>query len=156
MAGTIAYHHKLWWEPENAVDRREEQFSIERKSETTEAGKSSLIAIFGVYLSAVSVPAMANGGPVVWIAPSLHRVGMTDAAGTGTQVSLASARDGYQSFQIVVTGESSLSNVNLKVSDLEGPHGESNPRTTFTHYPEKNLNVTASSPNWGWSMSSAG
>lgn len=124
---------------------------MREKVKLSVVGKSSLIAVFGVYLSAVSVPAMASSGPAVWIAPSLNRVGITDPAGTGTQVSLASARDGYQSFQIVVTGESSLSNVNVKVSDLDGPHGESIPRTSFTLYREKYVHVTASSPNWGGS-----
>jgi hypothetical protein len=94
-------------------------------------GKTS-ISVFVLYFAAVSAPALAHSGPVVWIAPSLHRVGMTDPAGSGTEVNLASARNGYQSFQIVVTGASNalsnvtgasnaLSNVNVKVSDLEGP-----------------------------------
>jgi hypothetical protein len=58
---------------------------------------------------------MAHSNPVVvWTAPSLHRVGMSDPAGHGIEVSLSAARDEYQSFQIVVNGGStSLSNVNV-------------------------------------------
>jgi hypothetical protein len=77
---------------------------------------------------------------------------MTDPAGGATEVSLESARNGYQSFQIVVTGASNaLSNVNVKVSDLEGPHRASIPQNSFTLYREKYVHVTASSPNWGGS-----
>jgi hypothetical protein len=114
-------------------------------------GKTS-ISVFVLYFAAVSAPALAHSGPVVWIAPSLHRVGMTDPAGSGTEVNLASARSGYQSFQIVVTGASNaLSNVNVKVSDLEGPRGALIPQNSFTLYREKYVHVTASSPNWGGS-----
>jgi Domain of unknown function (DUF4091) len=89
---------------------------------------------------------------MVWIAPSLHRVGMTDAPGGGAQVNLSAARNEYESFQIVVNGASSgLSNVNVKVSDLEGPGGKVIPRTNFTLYREKYVYVNKSSPNWGGS-----
>ena len=94
---------------------------------------------------------MAHSNPVVvWTAPSLHRVGMSDPAGHGTEVSLSAARDEYQSFQIVVNGAStSLSNVNVNISNLEGPNGEVIPRTSFTLYREKYVYVSSSSPNWG-------
>jgi hypothetical protein len=93
---------------------------------------------------------MAHSSPVVWTVPSLHRVGMSDAAGSGEKVSLSSARDGYESFQIVVNGASNgLSNVDVKISDLEGPGGQVIPRTNFTLYREKYVYVSSSSPNWG-------
>jgi hypothetical protein len=92
---------------------------------------------------------MANSSLAVWIAPSLHRVGMAEPAGSGAQVSLSGARNGYQSFQIVVSGaSSSLSNVNVRVSDLEGPIGEKIPQTSFSLYREKYVYVSSSSPNW--------
>ena len=50
---------------------------------------------------------------------------MSDAPGSGTEIALSAARDEYQSFQIVVSGASEgLSNVNVKISDLQGPGGE--------------------------------
>ena len=109
----------------------------------------NLIPLFLVF-SSFAVVAMAHTSPVVWTAPSLHRVGMSDAAGAGTEVNLSAARAEYQSFQIVANGASNgLSNVNVKISDLEGPGREVIPRTSFTLYREKYVYVSASSPNWG-------
>jgi len=45
---------------------------------------------------ASSTPALAETGPVVWTAPSLHRVGMSEAAGSNTQVNLTAARGEYE------------------------------------------------------------
>jgi len=84
-----------------------------------------------------------------WIAPSLHRVGMTDAKGGDAQANLWAARGEYESFQIVVNGgDKGLSHVNVTISDLEGPSGHMIPRTSFTLYREKYVHVTSSSPNW--------
>lgn len=102
--------------------------------------------------AALSTLAMAQGGPVVWTAPSLHRVGMLDAPNGGKQATLFAARNEYESFQIVVNGASSgLTNVNVKVSDLEGPNGQVIPRTSFTLFREKYVYVNKPSPNWGGS-----
>lgn len=77
---------------------------------------------------------------------------MSDAAGGGIKASLSAARDEYESFQIIVNGGSSgLSNVNVKVSDLEGPGGHMIPQTSFTLYREKYVYVNKSSPNSGGS-----
>src|SRR5690349_24855963 len=61
---------------------------------------------FLLYSAALSTLAIADSNPIVWIAPSLHRVGMSDAAGAITRVNLAAARNEYESFQIVVNGVS--------------------------------------------------
>ena len=91
----------------------------------------------------------AEGNLTTWIAPSLHRVGMSDAAGSGTQVKLWAARGEYQSFQIVVNGGAKgLGRVNVTISDLEGPGGRMISRTNFTLYREKYVYVSSSSPNW--------
>jgi hypothetical protein len=75
---------------------------------------------------------------------------MSDAPGGDKQASLAAARGEYESFQIVANGASSgLSNVNVTVSDLEGPGGELISKNSFTLYREKYVHVTSSSPNWG-------
>jgi Domain of unknown function (DUF4091) len=109
----------------------------------------NLVPLFLAY-SVFAVVAMAHSGPVVWTAPSLHRVGMSDAAGSGTEINLSAARNEDQSFQIVTNGASNgLTNVNVKISDLEGPNKQLIPRTSFTLYREKYVYVSASSPNWG-------
>jgi len=87
--------------------------------------------------------------PAVWVAPSLHRVGMTESAGSATQANLWAARGEYESFQIVVNGAGAgLTNVNVKVSDLTGPDGDVIPKSAFTLYREKYVQVKGSSPNW--------
>jgi len=112
--------------------------------------RKHLVPAVLVYAATFAALAIAHGGPVVWTAPSLHRVGMSDPAGNGAKVSLSAARDEYQSFQIVVNGASQgLKNVDVKISDLVGPVGEVIPRTSFTLYREKYVYVSSSSPNWG-------
>ncbi|HLH42326.1 MAG TPA: glycoside hydrolase domain-containing protein [Bryobacteraceae bacterium] len=89
------------------------------------------------------------GHPSVWVAPSLHRVGMTESAGSATQANLWAARGEYESFQIVVSGAAAgLSGVNVRVSDLTGPDGETIPKSAFSLYREKYVQVKGSSPNW--------
>jgi hypothetical protein len=74
---------------------------------------------------------------------------MTDPAGSATDVNLAAARGEYESFQIVVNGASQgAGNVNVTISDLKGPGGQVIPRTDFTLYREKYMQVSSSSPNW--------
>ncbi len=100
------------------------------------------LASFGLRAAAVNTPG-------VWIAPSLHRVGMTEQAGSETQVKLWAARGEYESFQIVASGGAQgLTGVNVTVSDLQGADGQVIPHTAFTLYREKYVHVTASSPNW--------
>ena len=112
------------------------------------SGKTLFSAVL-VSSAAFSTMAMAEGSPVVWVAPSLHRVGMSDAAGSGTQANLSAARGEYESFQIVTNGASNgLRGVNVTVSDLKGPDGQVIPHTSFTLYREKYVHVTSSSPNW--------
>ncbi len=108
-----------------------------------------LSPVLALCLAAASSLAHAENGPSVWIAPSLHRVGMNDAAGADTQANLWAARGEYESFQIVATGGSQgLSNVNVTVSDLHGPDGQAIPHTAFTLFREKYMRVNSSSPNW--------
>src|ERR1700756_5639019 len=94
--------------------------------------RTNLFAAVLVFSASFAALATTHNGPVVvWTAPSLHRVGMSDPAGNGANVSLSAARDEYQSFQIVVNGASQgLNNVDVKISDLVGPVGEVIPRTS--------------------------
>jgi len=110
-------------------------------------GRKSFPAI--LICSTLSTLALAQSKPVVWIAPSLHRVGMSDAAGSTQQASISAARGEYESFQIIVSGGSNgLANVNVTVSDLEGPDGQVIPRRSLTLYREKYVYVNKPSPNW--------
>jgi hypothetical protein len=78
----------------------------------------------------------------------MHRVGMTDAVGGSSEVKLSAARGEYESFQIVTNGAAKgLGNVNVTISDLQGPNGQVIPKTSFTLYREKYQHVTSSSPN---------
>ena len=112
------------------------------------SGKTLLPALLGVS-AWFGTSAQASASPAVWVAPSLHRVGMSDAAGKGSYATLAAARGEYESFQIVANGGAQgIRNVNVTVSDLKGPDGNMIPRSNFTLYREKYVQVTSSSPNW--------
>ena len=114
----------------------------------TLSGKS-VFPLFLVFSAAFSTLQAAKASLVVWTASSLHRVGMSEAADSSTEVSLSAARGEYESFQIIASGTSqSLGNVNVTVSDLKGPAGQMIPRTNFTLYREKYMHVNSSSPNW--------
>ena len=60
----------------------------------------------------------AQEGPVVWVIPSLERVGLSDPAGNVTLAPLWAARGEYESFQIVVRAPENhrLTNVNVAAS----------------------------------------
>src|SRR5689334_10803362 len=107
----------------------------------------SFVVVLGSAIS--SAFAAAQNSPVVWIAPSLHRVGMSDVPGEGTEAVLSAARGEYESFQIVVSGAAQgARNVNVTISDLQGPGGRVIPRANFTLYREKYVYVSSASPNW--------
>jgi hypothetical protein len=111
-----------------------------------------LPAIFIALAVLVLLPvAFAQSGPVVWVVPSMQRIGPDAAAGSGTQAQLYAGRGEYESFQVVVRAPSSnaLSNVNVTVTDLTGPGGQVIPRQNLSLFRENYVNVTVSSPNWG-------
>ena len=109
----------------------------------------ALFPAFIAFSTAFSALAMAESSPLVWTAPSMHRVGMSEAAGNTSEVNLTAARGEYESFQIVANGAGKgLGNVNVTVSDLRGPGGQVIPKTNFTLYREKYMHVTSASPNW--------
>lgn len=106
-------------------------------------------ALFPVVLACSAALSVAQASPAVWTAPSMHRVGMSEAAGSDAEVNISAARGEYESFQIVTNGANKgLGNVNVTVSDLQGPAGQTIPKTNFTLYREKYMRVTSSSPNW--------
>jgi Domain of unknown function (DUF4091)/Immunoglobulin I-set domain len=84
-----------------------------------------------------------------WVAPSLNRVGQTDAPGSASSISLSSARGETVDTQVVLQGPSSgLSNVNLTASALTGPGGATIPASSITLYREYYLSVTGTA-NYG-------
>src|SRR5579863_8468220 len=101
------------------------------------------------FLVGLQALASAQAGPVIWVVPSLQRVGLTDAAGSGTLAQISGARGEYQSFQIVVRAPSGgLTNVDVSVTDLTGSAGTI-PKSNLALFREQYVYVNASSPNWG-------
>ena len=81
----------------------------------------------------------------VWIAPSLVRVGPTDAPGTTSYINLSSARGETVDTQIIVTAfAGGLTNVNLSASALTGPGAASIPASNFVLYREYYVTVQGS------------
>ena len=102
-----------------------------------------------IIVCVVLFASLSAAQPSVWVASSLRRIGISDAAGSGTQVTLSAAKGGTESFQIGVHGNSALSNVNVTISDLSGPGII--PKSSFTLYREKYVYVSSASPDWGGS-----
>jgi Domain of unknown function (DUF4091) len=120
----------------------------ERYSNLYLISKTGFVALCGGALAFLANAAQPNA-PLVWIAPSLHRVGMSDSPGSVTKAQFSAARGEYESFQIIASGGTAgLKNVNVTVSALEGPGGAVIAPASFTLYREKYQRVTSSSPNW--------
>ena len=121
-----------------------------KPSKTTRTGRRTS-AVMLCALTCTSI-ALAQSGPIVWVAPSLTRVGQSDPAGTGTQAQLEAARGEYESYQVIVRAPAGgLSNVNFTVSDLSGPGGATISKSNVTLYREHYVNVTSNSPAWSGS-----
>ncbi len=81
----------------------------------------------------------------VWVAPSLVRVGPTDAPGTTSSINLSSARGETVDTQIIVTAfAGGLTNVNLSASALIGLGGATIPASNFVFYREYYVTVQGS------------
>ena len=110
--------------------------------------KSLAVCFLSLLLQAT---ASAQSSPMVWVVPSLQRVGPSDAAGSGTLAQLSAAKGEYESFQIIVRAPASgLTNVNVSVTDLTGPAGTI-AKSNLALFREQYVYVNASSPNWGGS-----
>src|SRR6266478_6981184 len=81
----------------------------------------------------------------VWVAPSLVRVGPTDAPGTPSPLYLSGARGETVDAQIIVTAfAGGLTNVNISASALTGPGGAAIPASNFVLYREYYVTVQGS------------
>jgi hypothetical protein len=82
--------------------------------------------------------------PLAWIAPSTSRIGLNDAPSSLLNADIAAARGEYEGFQIGIRGGGAapLQNVDVKVSDLIGPHNAKISQSDLTLYREHFVEVT--------------
>ena len=59
----------------------------------------------------------------VWTLARAERVLREDPAGSGTAVSLAAARNEWESFQVLLRSDQPMAGVTLEPGDLKGPKG---------------------------------
>ncbi|HVV45445.1 MAG TPA: hypothetical protein VHC72_09570, partial [Bryobacteraceae bacterium] len=84
------------------------------------------------------LPAAAFSQPRVWTTGSMVRVGVNDAPGNDSFITLYAGRNESESFQIIVNAPiGGLGNVNVTVSNLTGPGGAVIPSTAFSLFREK-------------------
>jgi hypothetical protein len=83
--------------------------------------------------------------PIVWVVPStLLRVGLTDAAGSGTTATIYGGQGEYVAFQVAVQAPSGgLTNVTLSATSLTGPGGATIPSSSLILYRESYMTITA-------------
>lgn len=125
------------------------QSIFQRRNYIRTQRRQAILFLSLVALVVGTVPARALAGPLVWVAPSLERVGREQAAGIITGAEIWAARGEYESFQIVVRAPASgLTGVNATVSNLTGPAGGVIPSTNVTLYREHYVHVNRSSPDW--------
>lgn len=86
--------------------------------------------------------------PIVWVAPSLERIGQNDRPASKTAIELHAARGEYESFQIGISAaKTPLNNVNVLISNLSGPNNRVISKSNFTLYREHYVYVRNPSPN---------
>ena len=88
-----------------------------------------------------------SAGPDIWLEDGLTRVFKNDPVKTTNSITLYSAKNEYESFQIVVKAPAGngLANVNVTVSNLIGPNGTVISMDNLFLYREHYLNVTQGS-----------
>ncbi len=102
-------------------------------------------------LSGTGVQPTTSAFPV-WVSPSLVRVGMSDAPGTTSSISLSSARGETVDTQVIVQGPSGgLTNVNVSASAFTGPGGATIPAASATLFREYYLTVSGTASYGGGS-----
>jgi hypothetical protein len=108
-----------------------------------------LIFIALVCLNIWQVPKATSAiSPVLYIAPSLKRIGQTDKITSRSSVNISAAKGEYESFQLVIQAPTSgLTNVNVSVSDLLASNSQKITKNNITLYREYYVYVSHSSPN---------
>ncbi len=102
------------------------------------------VAVLAVSMFARSEPS-SHTALNLWSADPLHRVGLSDAVGGGSDVHIYCARNEWEAIQVVVSARGSgLTNVTMTMSPLIGPNGATIDRVDM--YREHYVEVTTSTP----------
>lgn len=115
------------------------------------AGKVPMLVAAALVLVVIVIKANKSSASAfpVWVAPSLIRVGKTEAPGTISSIDVSGARGEIVDAQIIVHAPpSGLTNVNVSASDLTAPGGETIPASNITLYREYYVTVTGTA-NYG-------
>ncbi len=98
-----------------------------------------LLGLSAVLLLVWSLPGLA--APIVWVEPSLARVGPDAPAGSQSGIELHAARGEYESFQMIVRGPAGgLTDVNVAAPDVQG--------VEFTLYREHYVYLARGTADW--------
>jgi hypothetical protein len=103
-----------------------------------------------ISLSGVGVT-QASSAFTAWVAPSLVRVGPTDAPGAASSIGLSGARGETVDTQVILRGPAGgLTNVNLSASALIGPGGATIAASNVVLYREYYTTVSGTVPQGGF------
>lgn len=93
---------------------------------------------------------VSASSPIAWLEDGMTRIFKTDPVKITQEITLYSAKNEYEPFQIVVKAPdaNSLTNVNISVTDLIGPNGNLISANYIQLFREHYLNVTSGSRNW--------
>jgi hypothetical protein len=95
---------------------------------------------------------VSNETPMaVWVAPSLVRVGPTDPQDYISSITFSGARGEYVDTQLIVTAppETTLTNINVMVTDLIGPGGATIAQSNYSLYREHYVTFDTGSLDFG-------
>jgi hypothetical protein len=108
-----------------------------------------LIFITLICLNIWQIPKASSAiGPVLYMVPSLKRIGQTDKIASTSSFKIFAAKGEYESFQLVIQAPTSgLTNVNVSVSDLFGSNSQKITKNNITLYREHYVYVSHSSPS---------
>jgi hypothetical protein len=130
--------------------------NLVRKAALRTAGMtwSQCFLLCGFFLLAVlaAETRAAQGGPMVWVAPELARIGREDPATGSNKMALWAARGEYESFQVVVRAPASgLTNVRVSASALTGEGHRVIAKSNLQLFREYYVHVFQGSPDAGGS-----
>jgi len=92
---------------------------------------------------------VTSGSFPAWVAPSLVRIGPSDAAGTLTEMELYAARGESESFQVIVRAPAGgLTNVRVSASNLTGPGASVIAARNLSLFREHYVYLAQASPDW--------
>jgi hypothetical protein len=107
-----------------------------------------IIFIISLPMVVAAVPMQTDlGGPIVWVEDGLTRIFKDDPAKPNSRITLYTAKNEFEPFQIIVTAPDSnnLTNVNVTISDLQGENGHLISSENIDLYREHYLYVTQGS-----------